>query len=275
MIAAPAVDLKGGRCVQLVGGRPEDERVSLSDPIAVAERWWDLGFGTLHVVDLDAALGSGDNLALLERVLTTTPAETQVGGGIRGDLRADALLDAGADRIVVGTRALDDPAWLADLAERHPGRVMVAADVRDGQVLRKGWTEATGLAITDLLGRLASLPLAGVLSTDVAREGRVAGIDPVATAATVRASAYPVWISGGVSTLEDLVHLERSGAAGAVLGMALYTGKLDPDEVARRWGGGSDRPVDDGPQANARPSGSGRPADPKRSDDPGRTTGPA
>jgi len=275
VIAAPAVDLKGGRCVQLVGGRPEDERVSLSDPVAVAERWWDLGFGTLHVVDLDAALGSGDNLALLERVLTTTPAETQVGGGIRGDLRADALLDAGADRIVVGTRALDDPAWLADLAERHPGRVMVAADVRDGQVLRKGWTEATGLAITDLLGRLASLPLAGVLSTDVAREGRVAGIDPVSTAATVRASAYPVWISGGVSTLEDLMHLERSGAAGAVLGMALYTGKLDPDEVARRWGGGSDRPVDDGPQANARPSGSGRPADPKRSDDPGRTTGPA
>lgn len=275
MIAAPAVDLKGGRCVQLVGGRPEDERVSLSDPVAVAERWWDLGFGTLHVVDLDAALGSGDNLALLERVLTTTPAETQVGGGIRDDLRADALLDAGADRIVVGTRALDDPAWLADLAERHPGRVMVAADVRDGQVLRKGWTEATGLAITDLLGRLASLPLAGVLSTDVAREGRVAGIDPVSTAATVRASAYPVWISGGVSTLEDLMHLERSGAAGAVLGMALYTGKLDPDEVARRWGGGSDRPVDDGPQANARPSGSGRPADPKRSDDPGRTTGPA
>ncbi len=241
MIAAPAVDLKGGRCVQLVGGRPEDERVSLPDPVAVAERWWTRGYGTLHLVDLDAALGSGDNLPLLRTLLTATPAETQVGGGIRDDVRAEALLDAGADRIVVGTRALDDPDWLAALVTRYPGRVMVAADVRDGQVLRKGWTEGAGMAVAELLARLAGLPLAGVLSTDVGREGRVAGIDTEATADTVRASTHPVWISGGVSTLEDLEHLERSGAAGAVLGMALYTEKLDTDEVARRWGGGAGR----------------------------------
>ncbi len=236
-VAVPAVDLKGGRCVQLVGGRPEDERVSLPDPVAVAEEWWSRGFATLHLVDLDAALGSGDNLEVLGRLVAATPATTQVGGGIRDDARAEALLEAGADRIVVGTRALDDPDWLARLARRHPDRVVVAADVRDGQVLRKGWTEGTGTTVAELLARLGALPLAGVLSTDVDREGRLGGIDATRTTDTVRASAHPVWISGGVSTVADLEHLERCGAAGAVLGMALYTGKLDPDEVGRRWGG--------------------------------------
>lgn len=237
MIAAPAVDLRGGRCVQLVGGRPEDERVSLPDPVAVAERWWATGFGTLHLVDLDAALGSGDNLDLLRELLAATPAETQVGGGIRDDARADALVAAGADRIVVGTRALDDPDWLARLAERHPGRVVVAADTREGRVLRKGWTEASELRVGDFLAGLDGLPLAGVLATDVGREGRLEGIHRESVAGTVAASPHPVWVSGGVTTLDELAWLGETGARGAVLGMALYTETLDPEEVARRFGG--------------------------------------
>ncbi|MEQ8330334.1 MAG: 1-(5-phosphoribosyl)-5-[(5-phosphoribosylamino)methylideneamino] imidazole-4-carboxamide isomerase [Longimicrobiales bacterium] len=240
MRAAPAVDLRGGRCVQLVGGRPDDERVSLPDPVAVAGRWWEMGFGTLHLVDLDAALGSGDNLDLLRALLAATPAETQVGGGIRDDARADALLDAGADRVVVGTRALDDPDWFAALSGRWPGRVMVAADTRDGEVLRKGWTEGSGLPVADFLARLADLPLAGVLSTDVGREGRMEGIDRSEVARTVAASPHPVWISGGVTTEDELAWLDDGRAAGAVLGMALYTGTLDPERVARRWGGSHD-----------------------------------
>ena len=237
MIAAPAVDLKGGRCVQLVGGRPEEERVSLPDPEAMATHWWETGFGTLHLVDLDAALGSGDNLPLLRDLLACTPAITQVGGGIRDDARADALLEAGADRIVVGTRGIDDRAWLTDLATRHPGKVMVAADTRDGIVLRKGWTEASGMGITDFLTSLAQLPLAGILATDVSQEGRLAGIDRPATARTLRATSMPLWISGGITTLDELSYLDAGGAAGAVLGLALYTETLEPETVARRWGG--------------------------------------
>lgn len=236
MIVAPAVDLKGGRCVQLVGGRPEEERVSLPDPVAVAERWWALGFRTLHLVDLDAALGSGDNLGLLREVLTATPALTQVGGGVRDTERADALLDAGADRVIVGTRAIDDPPWLSELAHRHPGRVVVAADTRDGWVLRKGWTERSTLTSAAFLHRLTLLPLAGVLTTDVGREGRLRGMDRDAMARTLRQSAHPVWVSGGVSTEDDLEWLEESGAEGAVLGMALYTGSVDAAGVAERWG---------------------------------------
>jgi phosphoribosylformimino-5-aminoimidazole carboxamide ribotide isomerase len=242
MIAVPAVDLKGGRCVQLVGGRPDDERVSLPAPASVAYRWWTLGFRHLHVVDLDAALGSGDNFDGIDAVLEATAADVQVGGGIRDDARADALLAAGPRRIVVGTRAVDDRDWLESLAARHPGRVVVAADVRDGVVLRKGWTEGSGLKVDAFVRSLSDVPLAGVLCTDVGREGRLEGIDARAMVGVIDASAHPVWISGGVTTLEDLTALAEAGAYGAVLGMALYTGALRPTEVAERWGGSPSSP---------------------------------
>ncbi|TVR65562.1 MAG: 1-(5-phosphoribosyl)-5-[(5-phosphoribosylamino)methylideneamino] imidazole-4-carboxamide isomerase [Gemmatimonadales bacterium] len=235
--AIPAVDLKGGRCVQLVGGRPEEEKVSLPDPVAVARRWSELGYRTLHVVDLDAALGSGDNAGLVAQVVEATDAVVQVGGGIRDDARAEALLEAGVDRIIVGTRAVEEPAWLAELAGRHPGAVVVAADIRDGLVLRRGWTRSSDLAVVSFLEGLASLPLAGALCTDVGREGRLQGMDREEVARIIAQAPHPIWISGGVSTLDDLRFLKRRGAAGAVLGMALYTGALDEKQVAEEFGG--------------------------------------
>jgi len=237
MIAIPAVDVRGGRCVQLVGGRPEDERVSLPDPVLVAKRWWDTGFRALHVVDLDAALGSGDNLPVLRDVLSATSARTQVGGGVRDDARVAALLSAGADRVVAGTRALEDPAWLAAIAERWPGRVVAAADTRDGFVVTRGWTERSSLSVEAFLERLDGLPLAGVLATDVGMEGRMQGVDRLAVLRTLHRSAHPVTIAGGVTTEDDLAWLEDAGAEGAVLGMALYMGTLDAERVAARWGG--------------------------------------
>jgi phosphoribosylformimino-5-aminoimidazole carboxamide ribotide isomerase len=236
VIAAPAVDLKGGRCVQLVGGRPEDERISLPDPIVVAERWWSLGFESLHVVDLDAALGTGSNHELVGRVARATPALTQVGGGLRDDAAIEAALGAGADRVVVGTRAVDDADWLERTCTMFPGRVVVAADVRDGLVLRKGWREASLFALNELLARVDALPLAGILCTDVSREGRMQGIDRESAERAIKATRHPVWISGGIASLEDLASLKAAGAAGVVLGMSLYTGKLDAGEVAARYG---------------------------------------
>lgn len=236
MIAAPAVDLKGGRCVQLVGGRPEDEAVSLPDPVAVATDWRSKGFETLHIVDLDAALGSGDNSAMIERVAAAADAETQVGGGIRDDARVEAVLGLGVARAIVGTRAVEDPEWLAETAERHPGRISVAADIRDGIVLRKGWTEGSELQVLDFLARLDELPLGGILCTDVGREGRLQGIDRDGVAAVVGGSRHPVWISGGLTTIDELDFLADLGAHGAVLGMALYTNTMDAEEVGRRYG---------------------------------------
>jgi phosphoribosylformimino-5-aminoimidazole carboxamide ribotide isomerase len=220
-----------------VGGRPEDERVSLPDPVAVALDWRNRGFRSLHVVDLDAALGQGDNRTLIREIARESRVDLQAGGGVRDREAVEELLDAGVDRVVVGTRAVDDPEWLGEIAEAHPHRVMVAADVRDGIVLRKGWTEGSGLELTRFLDRLALLPLGGILCTDVGREGRLEGIDRPGVARALNAAPHPMWISGGVTTLEEMEFLDEQGARGVVLGMALYTGTLDADTLAARYGG--------------------------------------
>lgn len=238
-LAIPAVDLREGRCVQLVGGRPEDERISRPDPVGVAREWRAMGFQRIHVVDLDAALGLGDNLDVIEAIVAEAPGPVQVGGGVRDEGRVEALLTRGVDAVVVGTRAVDDPAWLAQIAHAHPGRIAVAADVREGEVLRRGWTEGTSLEIGAFMKTLGPLPLAGILCTDVGREGQMQGIHREAVSALLAGAPHPVWISGGVTTMDDLAFLEDNGAAGAVLGMALYTETLNPAQVAQRWGGAS------------------------------------
>jgi phosphoribosylformimino-5-aminoimidazole carboxamide ribotide isomerase len=238
MIAVPAVDLKGGRCVQLVGGRPEEERVSLPDPVAVARRWWEAGFRHLHVVDLDGALSSGENIETIRSLVESTDADIQVGGGVRTEEDIRLLLEWGVHRVIIGTRAIDDPEWLLEVTEIFPGRIMVAADVRQGRVLRRGWTDTTELPVGMVLSTLAQLPLAGVLWTDVGREGRVDGIDLEGARRVADASPHPVWIAGGVSSMRDLAGLEVIGARAAVLGMALYTEALDPREVAEEYGSG-------------------------------------
>lgn len=236
MIAYAAIDLRGGRVVQLVGGQPDDERISLPDPAAVARDWVECGFAALHVVDLDAALGTGDNAGAIHDVLAASGAvPVQVGGGVRSSARAAALLEAGAARVVVGTRAIEDPDWLAELATRWPGRVIVAADVRGTDVVLRGWTAGAGLSVEDLLADIERLPLAGVLVTDVQREGRMTGADVDRFAAIAAATAHPLLASGGITTNADLARLASSGAAGAVLGMALYTGALDARATARDY----------------------------------------
>jgi phosphoribosylformimino-5-aminoimidazole carboxamide ribotide isomerase len=234
VIAYAAIDLRGGRVVQLVGGRPEDERISLPDPAAVARRWVESGFAGLHVVDLDAALGTGDNEAAVDDVLAAAgTVPVQVGGGVRTTERAEALMGAGARRIVVGTRAVQDRAWLEELAARWPGRVVVAADVRGRDIVVNGWTESAGVGAAGFLEGLAELQLAGVLVTDVSREGRLAGVDAARFRSLVAAAApHPLLASGGVAGAADLAALAEAGAAGVVLGMALYTGALDARATA-------------------------------------------
>lgn len=236
MIAVPAVDLREGRCVQLVGGRPEDERVSVADPVGQALSWWEMGFQTLHIVDLDAALRLGENREMIRKIVEASPATVQVGGGVREDNDVEGLLALGVQRVIIGTRAIDDPEWLAKLSETHPDRVMVAADIRDGIVVRKGWTEDTGIPILKLLEALDPLPLAGILCTDVSREGRMEGIDLPGAKAVVTGTRHPVWISGGITTMDELRALHSAGTAGTVLGMALYTGTIPPGDVAKEYG---------------------------------------
>jgi phosphoribosylformimino-5-aminoimidazole carboxamide ribotide isomerase len=236
MIAMPAIDLRDGRCVQLVGGSYDDERIRLDDPVAIARQWTAAGFARLHLVDLDAATGAGNNDAIVEAIVRASPAEVQVGGGIRSDERVKALLDAGASRVVVGTRAIEDREWLATIAGRYPGRVIVAADVRERRILTHGWARAQAIEVGQFVKGLAGLALSGLLVTAVHREGRLRGTDLPLMTELARLSAFPLIASGGVTTLDDLAALDDAGVAGAVIGMALYTGAIDPLAAASLYG---------------------------------------
>ena len=240
MIAIPAIDLRDGACVQLVGGSYDDERVRLDDPVSVARRWRELGFRQLHVVDLDAATGRGCNDDTVARILDECDAvEVQVGGGVRSLERARGLLAAGAARVVAGTRALEDAAWLRDLVDEFPSRVVVAVDVRGRVPVVRGWSESTGLDLTTVLDGLNQLPLAGILVTAVDVEGQLGGPDLPLMTAVARALRQRVIASGGISSTDDLDALARLGVWGAVIGMALYTGHMDAARCARRFGGAS------------------------------------
>ncbi|BAH37179.1 MAG TPA: 1-(5-phosphoribosyl)-5-[(5-phosphoribosylamino)methylideneamino]imidazole-4-carboxamide isomerase [Gemmatimonas aurantiaca] len=236
MIAIPAVDLRGGQCVQLVGGDYEQEQVRLADPLSVARDWSRTGFTRMHIVDLDAATGRGQNHELIRDLLRDSMVPVQVGGGVRDESRIERLIDDGAEWVVVGTRAVEDEDWREEMANRFPGRLIVAADVRERRVVTRGWAETSRLDVIDFVESLRTLPLAGVLVTAVHLEGLMQGTDLPLMEDVAEASAWPVYASGGVTSLEDMRALEHRGLAGAVLGMALYTGVLDARRLAEEYG---------------------------------------
>lgn len=235
MIAMPAIDVRAGACVQLVGGSYDAQRISLPDPIAVAQQWRDLGFRQLHVVDLDAATDRGDNTGVVDRLIANG-GSVQVGGGVRTSTRVTELLSAGATRVVAGTRALQDPDWLCDVAREAPERVIVAMDVRGGRPVVRGWTEPVQRSLRALLAELDRMPLGGILVTAVDVEGRLAGPDLELIAQALRATTLPVIAAGGITTLNDLRALDALGVWGAVIGMALYTGDMDAARCAEEFG---------------------------------------
>lgn len=235
MIAIPAVDLREGACVQLVGGEYTNERVRLADPVGVAREWTRYGFRRLHIVDLDAATGRGSNGDIVAELMRDTAAELQVGGGVRSTTQVEELLSAGARAVVVGTRALEDADWLGRLANAYPNEIIVAADVRDRRVVTRGWTRTLPRDIVDVTEELSQLPLAALLVTAVHREGRMQGADLFLMEDVVEAASFPVFASGGIASMSDLRALDDRGVTAAVLGMALYTGALDPWQTAEEF----------------------------------------
>ena len=232
MIAIPAVDLRDGACVQLVGGSYKEERIRLENPVEVARSWERYGFNRLHVVDLDAATERGSNIGVVRVLLTEAGVPVQVGGGVRSGDAVEELLEAGAAQVIVGTRALEDAEWIAVLASRHPGEIIVACDVRERRVTTRGWSRTMPVDILDVVEELNGLPLGGLLVTAVHREGQMQGTDLPLMEDVAEASNFPVFASGGVATMQDLRALEHRGMAGVVIGMALYIGALDPVVVA-------------------------------------------
>ncbi|MDM7912682.1 MAG: 1-(5-phosphoribosyl)-5-[(5-phosphoribosylamino)methylideneamino]imidazole-4-carboxamide isomerase [Methanotrichaceae archaeon] len=224
----PAVDLRGGKCVQLVGGVPGTEVVALDNPLAQAERWVAEGTDHLHIIDLDGAIqGKRVNAPILRQIVAELDLFTQVGGGIRTKDDVRDVLSLGVDRVILGTAALRNPDMVRELADEHGReRIMVALDVRKGDVTTEGWQKTIGKRAVDL-GRLFEEKGAGsILFTNIDVEGQQRGIDLGPTRQLVETVKIPVVAAGGVTTIEDVLALRDVGAAGAVAGTAIYTGKL-------------------------------------------------
>jgi phosphoribosylformimino-5-aminoimidazole carboxamide ribotide isomerase len=232
MIAIPALDLRGGACVQLAVGSYDQELIRIPDPVGVALAWRQYGFRHLHVVDLDAVAGRGANTPEIQAILGATDVEVQLGGGIRTRDLIQRSLDDGAQRVIIGTRALEDPDWLAEMSSVFPGSIVVAADVRGRRILSHGWTRTHPKLVLDLIEELNGLPLAGVLVTAVHREEAMHGTDLPLMEDVAETAEFPVFASGGLGSVNDLRALADRGVAAAVIGMALYSGAMDPRSVA-------------------------------------------
>jgi phosphoribosylformimino-5-aminoimidazole carboxamide ribotide isomerase len=235
MKVLPAIDLRRGACVQLVGGELDEEKIHLPDPLEVARRFLTAGFQQLHIVDLDAAAGTGSNAGVVANLLKVKGLTAEVGGGVRDADSIQRLLDLGAARVMVGTRALEEPSWLEEVAFKFPGKLMLAADARGRQVVSRGWTRTLSQDVGALVAGADPLPLAAILVTAVHVEGREGGTDLALMSELVEATRHPLHAAGGIASIDELRQLASAGVAGAVMGMALYTGKLDPAAVAREF----------------------------------------
>lgn len=240
MEVIPAIDLRGGQCVRLQQGDYDRETVFGSDPVAMARRWALEGATRLHLVDLDGAKsGQPVNRDVVRRILEAIPIPCQLGGGIRSDVTAEDWLAAGLDRVIVGTQALKDPAWFGALARRHPGRVVLGLDARDGKVATEGWYEVSSVDALDLALQFDELPLAALIYTDIARDGMMQGPNVAATAALARRLRTPVIASGGISALDDLTALAAIPVPACIAGRSLYEGAFSlPQALARLNSGG-------------------------------------
>jgi phosphoribosylformimino-5-aminoimidazole carboxamide ribotide isomerase len=229
----PAVDIRGGRCVRLRQGRFDAETVYGDDPAAMAERWASEGAERLHVVDLDGAVdGEPRNRAAVAAILKRVAIPVQVGGGVRSLPAIEDYVNAGAERVVLGTRAALDSAFLRQACERFPGRIVVAIDARDGRVAVRGWVEATDRSALDVAQEASQTGAAALLYTDIRRDGTQEGPNVDALAAIARATPTPVIASGGVATTAHVRALAGiSGVEAAIVGQALYQGALSLREA--------------------------------------------
>lgn len=236
----PAIDLLQGRAVRLYQGDYAQAEQVADDPIQQAEAWAAQGAPRLHVVDLDGAK-SGDpvNLPIIERIVRSLAIPVQVGGGIRSLERARQLLELGVDRVIVGTLAVEDPDTLEAMTQALPGRVWVGIDARQGQVATRGWLSTTPLRATELVQRVGEQGVAGIIYTDIGRDGTLAGPNLQQLQEILAISRLPVIASGGIGSLTDLLALlSLPGLTGAILGKALYSGAISLQEALRAVGPG-------------------------------------
>ncbi len=232
MILFPAIDLKNGQCVRLQQGDMARATVFNLDPAAQAATFERQGFAYLHIVDLDGAFaGKPQNAQAVEAILKVVKMPVQLGGGIRDMATLEAWLGKGIARVIIGTAAVRDPAFVKEAAKKYPGRVAVGLDARDGKVAVEGWAETSTVTALEIAQRFEDAGVAAIIFTDIARDGLLKGLNLDATIALAAAISIPVVASGGLASIDDVKALLTPRAKkleGAISGRALYDGRIDP-----------------------------------------------
>ncbi|MGI0038428.1 MAG: 1-(5-phosphoribosyl)-5-[(5-phosphoribosylamino)methylideneamino]imidazole-4-carboxamide isomerase [Nitrososphaera sp.] len=229
MRVMPAIDVMGGSVVRLVKGDPANKIVYSNDPAEVAIKWEAVGADMLHVVDLDAALGTGNNSEVIAKIVSSVKAPVQVAGGIRTPEAAKEALEKAA-RVVIGTMAYSDPEAVRKLAKKHHGRIVISIDQAGGKVMVKGWQESSGVSVQDAIAQFRAMGIDDFLLTSIERDGTLAGPDISALSQAV-ASGARIIASGGISSVEDALRVKSAGCSAVILGKAMYDGKVSVERV--------------------------------------------
>src|SRR5262249_48529211 len=228
----PAIDLRGGQCVRLQQGDYAQETVFGADPAAMARRWVSEGATFLHIVDLDGAkAGQPVNEPSIRAIVESSGVPCQLGGGLRSEEHIAKALGWGLSRVVIGTKALQSPAWLEGVCKQFPDKIVLGIDAKNGRVATQGWLEVSDVGAIELAKRFQHLPLAAIVYTDISRDGMLQGANVEAIAEMVGATRLPVIASGGVTSLDDVRRLAAVAVAGAIVGRALYEGRLTLKDI--------------------------------------------
>ena len=232
MLLIPAIDIKDGKCVRLRQGLMEDSTVFSDSPLAMADKWVELGARRIHLVDLDGAFaGKPANADVINAIAEKYPnVPIQIGGGIRDEKTIRAYIDAGVEYVIIGTRAANEPEFIAEVAQEFAKNLIIGLDAKDGIVAVDGWAKLTKHNVVDLAKRFEGDGVQAIIYTDIARDGMMQGVNLLATKHLAESVNIPIIASGGVTNMDDLIELQKiesSGISGVITGRAIYEGSLD------------------------------------------------
>ena len=228
MIIFPAIDLSGGKAVRLLRGDYNKKTVFNDDPLSVARDFVDAGATCVHLVDLDGAKdGTNPNWEIVEAIARKTPLFCEIGGGVRSLDTAERYFSCGVDRVILGTAAVTDPDFLKEAAKEYHNRIAVGADIKDGEIAIRGWTEKSGVKTDDFMKRMVELNISCVIVTDISKDGAMKGTNRELYRELSKKFSIPIIASGGVSDLSDVIALRELGLYGAIIGRAYYNGAID------------------------------------------------
>jgi phosphoribosylformimino-5-aminoimidazole carboxamide ribotide isomerase len=232
MVIIPAIDLRGGKCVRLIQGDYHRQINYEENPVKQAEEFIKQGAVWVHIVDLDGAkVGRPVNTSTIKAIAALGKLKIEVGGGLRSEQDIKTLLDLGVERVIIGTQAVNDFEWFSDLTIQFPARIALGLDAKGSHVVTGGWFDEHPKSLLELASEASGLPIAAIIYTDVTKDGMLAGPNIERTQTIIEAVTVPVIASGGVTTVEDIKKLDQIGAAGAIVGRAIYEGKITLPEA--------------------------------------------